>query len=286
MNADPFDTSTDRSTKGPACPVVFVQTGAGDTDRHAFGGGLPDEAFQEIGAATAGWRDRKYMARYLEGTVKKHRLPGLAVVMYPRKEDQPVIPPGFTVPFEPMQINEDDAQLRTLFESLELPIGPKPARTYAKRTPFLMRLAPRFGMPSAAFWALFLNACLQAAILGRVYGLGRHGFWLGPAVVIFLTAAFVFVFRSVGRRWFLIPGGVVIRRGVFRQFAVSLVRLTASDSILLISRHEKISGWHVQIWRESRSWWRIMTDLEMSALLAAWQSAVPAPTLAQLDDLR
>jgi hypothetical protein len=282
-----FAAATAQPAVKRACPVVFVQTGSDDSDRHAFGEDLPDEAYRAVSAATAGWRDRKYMVKYLRGMVQEYDLPGLAVVIYPRNEDHPVVPPGLGVPFEPIPINETDDRLRNLLNSVDaVETGLEGGATRAPKAWF-KRFAVRSGVPVVLFWLMLINLSFQWSNLFRLRGFGGlHALWISFLMTIALVILIIVLVRWWRGQWFLVPGGAVLRRGSAGRFSISLTRFVAADSILLVQKQEKLAGWHVEFWQWPKKWGTMMTDLEKTALLAAWRSTLPAPRLDQLDDLR
>jgi hypothetical protein len=66
------------------------------------------------------------------------------------------------------------------------------------------------------------------------------------------------------------------------QQAVQLLRFTRSDSTLLVTPLNKL--WSARLCRAGRVYRCELDDRECLALLAAWQSPVPAPELSVLGD--
>ncbi|MBN2563698.1 MAG: hypothetical protein JXQ75_22500 [Phycisphaerae bacterium] len=87
-------------------------------------------------------------------------------------------------------------------------------------------------------------------------------------------------------QWFIIPGGLVVRKFSFRSLSTKLHRFTPADTILLI--RSASPGWQAGLWEKGRARAsmknRSLTAFEYTALLGAWQSPLPPPPRDQLVD--
>lgn len=85
--------------------------------------------------------------------------------------------------------------------------------------------------------------------------------------------------------WFVVPGGVVLRKSGWRQRHWELTLLERSRSVLCVS-HWSRNIWSATIADATTSFSRHLTKAEAEFLLRAWLSPLPPPPLEQLADLR
>ena len=84
--------------------------------------------------------------------------------------------------------------------------------------------------------------------------------------------------------WYIVPGGVIVRRSLFRRVGEKL-RLFTPDNTMLVIRPGP-PGFFAEVWKDGLPLAsRRTTLLEASALVGAWHSDLDAPPLEQLSDM-
>lgn len=262
------------------CDVVhLLRRTPGDTV-HGVCGTLDLATVDRIAAAAT----RRYRNRAI-----RPRLDEVLAGLKPRRivlvEQRPDVPrltaEPIRVPFEPVELDEDDPRLSPLL-SVEASRGDNPAAPQAPRAvPLQSRPIRRF-----------------AARCGR-YGLipplvlTFYGFLYSPkfpfAGLFYFSCATIVVAVSVGLRrwaqWLIAPGCVVLRRSALLSPARRLQRCTPADTNLHVLQLPAAAGggWLATLGHGYLAPSRILTPLEAAALLAAWTSPLPPPTR---EDLR
>ncbi len=270
-----MDQGSDTSAPRTACPVVWLTLGEKADRATARSPELPGDALRAIGAVAEGCRRERDFAVRVQRILNQRELPGAAIVHVPVGRPDPPAAPLITVPFEPMELNEANRSLQGICNVNPGPDGPHLPAPGRSR---LRWAAMRTSMPVSV--AAGLAACMMMSAL-----LGRAGtpfyFVLGALGLVVL---FALALSYPAAQWFLVPGGVVVRRFAFGRSRVALDRYTPADAVLVLQH--KSPGWEVRIWREREKVSRMLTVFEAVALLGAWRSPLAPPPLHQLSDLR
>lgn len=237
---------------------------------------LPEAARVKIGEAAAGWRDEKYRVQSLQSVIKEFNLPGLAVVYRPPKGRRFTSAP-MTVSFEPVEIDETHPSLRQLVEHAAPATDAEPAPASASR---LRRGLIRLGIPATT-----LFVCVPQ-MLGSfaTNGIRSWTTWAWIIALALVLAIFLIAHLFRASQWFIIPGGIVVRRWAINRFAVDLDRFVPADTLLTIKKAQQ--GWQVTLNRGQIRAFRQMTEFECVAVLGAWQSPLRTPEIQELVDLR
>jgi hypothetical protein len=214
-------------------------------------------------------RDLKRFQHALE----KHGLSGAAVVIRTDGLSKSAVPSPLAVHFEPLELDERNPALEVLCNEAPTTIA------RSRRMPPAAvgrRLLMRIGIPIAV--TVLVSPCLTCDVLPP--GVGLRGYVLTIPFATLIGIAAFFLLRGREPKWFLIPGGVVIREFVWGSLKRRLRTCTPSNSTVLI--RQGLLGWQVRIFRGQREYQRELTDLETATLLAAWQSPISVPDLDQL----
>ena len=228
-----------------------------------------------IDEALRGWRDDKYKVRHLAPVIERHRLPGVALVVN-YKKDWFEVPPPIEVPFEPLELDEANPALRTLFAAYGEVT--KTAVQMPRRRPW-RRHVVRWGIPLA-----LVGALLPQAVHLTLLPMGNRAvaYWLWAALAAVVVGALTARWLA-SSQWLLVPRGLVIRRAVIGRVGVSLQLYTPADTYLSISPQQR--KWIAELWRDRCKARKQITAYEAAALLAAWQSPLPPPEEEKLGDL-
>jgi hypothetical protein len=201
--------------------------------------------------------------------LEHHRLPGLVVINHiddqghERDFELPASEP-FRVPFEPIELNESNADLLALCnESF-------PSRETARlKMPVLLRHLR--GFPVLIALAVF--GLLGWCLLSTAIQLNSR---VAVAGIMFLTAFVVLCeIPHLGNVWFIIPGGVLLRRRFWPAWRPWAELYDSHNCVLLLRAHH--GGWRATLQGEIRECNKLLTNLECSALLAAWRSPIREP---------
>jgi hypothetical protein len=242
---------------------------------------LPDETVSVLQEAVALWRDETLRVKRTWEAIDRHGLAGLVVIYLMGPKAEVPIPPPIQVPFEPQELVESNGALLEIVlsgsgESLES-LVPR------NRVALWQRLKIYLGVPLMVF----------AWVAGLFFHILSQGSRLSTAAApIFVTLAIVgaalFV-RAMGGRWFLVPGGVALRRSPLRPRGVMLF---TRENAFLVIRVVHVSGrgtnwslWNATVHSRARTAKRRLTRTECIALLAGWLSPVQPPTPKQMVDL-
>ena len=133
----------------------------------------------------------------------------------------------------------------------------------------------RLIIPGAAVVFLSVAALLQ-------FGPGETalGYLVAALLGLLMGLAVVGAFLWRSGRWYVVPGGVVVRRFVLGPFGKAAHLYRPADSVLFIER--AWGAWEATICRSYRCFSRSLTDVECAVLLAAWQSPLKLPALDEL----
>jgi hypothetical protein len=271
--ADPL---TPEPTTDSGCHVVRLHRPGLHARLEAECPSVDPDALEAIKEAGAPWRDARYIGKRVLAVARQHNLTGVALV-YGFWRDKPLpTPPPIVVPFEPIPLDEGHPALPPLIADGALPRregteSPKPSlwRRVSTRNAFLISFAGPL-LAQAAIWSALRPG------LSFTYFMGGAG--LLSAAIALLLQWWLFA------QFFIIPGGVVVRRAVFRGRGVTLRRYDRSDSVLIITPERRI--WHAVLVGARHRDRTLLTPYEGTALLAAWQSPLKPPPIEQLSDLR
>jgi hypothetical protein len=166
-----------------------------------------------------------------------------------------VFPPiaPLQVPIEPMELDERHSPLADICNAHDL--STRAARSSRGRVIFV---------------GVFL---LLLALLQPIFFLA--------GLILIVLAELAQLFQKRRTRWFIIPGGVIVRHDRLWSSRPELKRFTPPDCILMVR-----PLWRAEIWRDrSRVVTRRLTYLEARALVCAWQSPLTPPCPDQWTDL-
>jgi hypothetical protein len=222
----------------------------------------------------AAWRDWKFVRQRLQRLVRERGWPGLALV-YPAKRSF-AAPPAIDMPTEPLELSESNPAIRAIVER-GAPTDAATETSAAFRA--WRRVLARVGTGFIGFVSPLINA---------IVGLAMRNWWqlyVNAGIMVLGLVIFGVVWWVTSAQWFIVPGGLVRRRGVVGKVGVQLTRFRPADT-LLVARPFPPAGWQVSLVHGEQQTTLRLTPLELSALLAAWQSRLPCPMIEQLDDLR
>lgn len=277
---------------GLACHIVVV-----DLNEHMRAGvlrcdTLPEGVLTEMQPIMNGWRDWQYKLRDVESVAQAHCVGPIAVwFRSPRHRTLMELPPPVRVTFEPVPLEEEYPGLAPLIGARPaadvdaagkhgaMASAPRPDAVRIRRPSFARRWLVRTGLLFFAI-PLLINGGTQIALHGT--SAAAWGLWGG---ILGITALATAIFVAVSDRWMLAPGSVLIARTTLGGWRLQFQRFVPADSMLGIMPVPL--GWNVTLrrgWR-GRPYRRMVTDLELCALLAAWRSTEPPPTEQQVRGL-
>lgn len=263
-NDDPPGGNTER-----ACHVARIVLEGLSNRRPAVCSTLPSEVIASVSDYGATWRDNQHVARRLQELRDDMELGGIAL-WYQRSKAQVDPPAPLTVPFEPLLLDESASPLA------ELCGVAAPDRDVPRISPRWKRAAVRFGLPLAVVLPQVVNAIVQVAVQRSPFIV-----WLWGAMLVTMIGAGLLLW-TLSDQWLLIPGGVIIRKSLFGKVGRSLTRYTPGDAVLII--RPMPPGHQAEVWRGQSVRGSRATQLEVIALLAAWQSPIPPPDLERCSD--
>lgn len=278
MAGPPAEVQPPPSPSNSACYVVELTPDGPTSDRlTAFHAELPEDMCRVVASTAASWRDQKYIVRHLADVIRHYQIAGMAIVYQPLTESAKLkVPQPLNVFFEPVELDQFDDHLQQLMES-NVPMDP--AERSRMKSSRMRWFFVRMGVTATIALQLLLQFSFQF--------LNNMKSWKSLAIV---GACLVIMIMAFGARflyedrWMLVPGGVLIRKSFFKSFAMPTTLYTPADSTLIINTHQQSrnSGQHktprrATIWRNAMESSRTLTYFESAALLAAWQSNVPAP---------
>ena len=238
---------------------------------------LPAELCVEIAAKAPEWRDIKYQVRDWWTIIRRESLPGIAVIRETKRKAILRLFDPITVAFEPTALNERDPALSQI--AMAGDGRPTAAEPTSKPMASWKRSLLIAGIPGVLSIALCAGLVLDAID----FGVKSHQFLmrLGLLVALQFCIATVAPFRA--DEWWIVPGAVVTRQTILKLRTGKPQRFTPADSILFL--REIPRGWQAEFWHDDKVHVRRLTSLETSALLAAWRSPLPPPTLDQLREI-
>ncbi len=235
---------------------------------------LPPEAFEAVRSIVGKpWRDARYVVGYLRDIVRAHGLRGLLVrYVWVNRSAPPVRP--IDVPFEPLLLDETHPSLRSVAETFALDGGAEPASYRPRRW---RRMLVRLGIPLLVVVPQVINGLIQMAVRPTRTVVFT---WLLVFAIFGLTYVVV---RWAMSDWYIVPGGVALRRRLAGRVGESVRLYTPADSLLILRMRNM--GWAAEIWPRSRPQLQLVTDLEAAVLAGAWTSRQRPPTADRLSDL-
>lgn len=272
-------------TAAPTCYVLRLHLSAYLKIESAECPGLDDAAARRLTEAAATWRDERFRIKRIAEACRQLNLPTLAIVQTigKKKKLNFEIPPPLTVPFEPIELDETQPALSGMVESFVSSDGDSEVAE-VKKARWLGRMFVRVGAPSIMLLPVTINAFVQIITQTAIQGfrLWFIAMWLGVLGVTF-AACFYAVWRT-SAQWMLIPGGLVIRRTFLKNVGTRLERFTPADTMLMLTPFN--IGWTATLFRGMKSVQRrLLTRMEATALLAAWQSPIPPRSAEEMSDL-
>lgn len=259
----------------PGCYVVEMPaTTVGPKAQPPRCSQLPADLVAAIAEAGAAWRDDKYKVRRVRDVVRANQLPGVA--LFWNTHTPPLtVPPPLVFQFEPTTLDESEVALQALCDDvLTVAAAEEPDR----------RPSPSFGRR----WLVRLliptitTVCLLSQFLDPCIVTLGGGSIVFVLLAVLFAAAGVYLSWWLSDQWLIVPGGVLVRRSLWGKVGESLKRCTPGDTLLLIRPGNP--GWSAMLCGRGREQ-RRLTDFECAALLAAWQSPLPAPDRALLAEL-
>lgn len=270
-----------RDTPGPASPACHVVTLSTTTPLDTRTGAwtaacatLGEDDRLAVREAGALWRDLKYVRQRLQALARDRGWPGLALVYAVRHNV--AAPPPLDMPIEPLELSEGNPAIRAIVERAA---AADPATETSAAFRAWRRVLARVGTGFIGFISPLFNA---------IAGLAMRNWWqvyVNAGIMVLGIVVIGVVWWVTSAQWFIVPGGLIRRRGVAGKVGVQLTRFRPSDSLLL-ARSLPPTGWHVSLVHGDHQTTLRLTAIELSALLAAWQSPLPCPEIEQLDDLR
>ncbi len=235
---------------------------------------LPEEDVLAVKDAAAVWRDWGYTRKRLEALVARNQWPGL-VVVYVLKNKY-TVPRPLEMPIEPLELNEGDPAIRAIAERDASP-GTASETSLAFRA--WRRVLARVGTGFIGFISPLINA---------IAGLAMRNWWqlyINAGIMAVGMVIFAVIWWLTSAQWFIVPGGLIRRRGVVGKLGVQLTRFRPAGTIMVV-RPFPPAGWSASFVCGDQHLSLRLTTTELSAVLAAWQSPLPCPAVEQLDDLR
>ncbi|MDX2198828.1 MAG: hypothetical protein SF069_07635 [Phycisphaerae bacterium] len=179
-------------------------------------------------------------------------------------------PPPFVEPFEPIELGENDPQLKTLSGA---------AKTSEEKS------------QTIALWILSIaGAAIFSAIVFSAFAAGRGrfaGFVLMAAIMgVAITVGLVMTIMSFRPEWYLVPGGVaIVRAAGGKKPAVTIFSRQDSIVVFRYVSTGKSTFLMCEMWSKSASESRAVSQREAISLMAAWQSPRLPPTAEELREL-
>ncbi len=179
-------------------------------------------------------------------------------------------PPPFVEPFEPIELGENDPQLKTLSGA---------AKTSEEKSQTL------------ALWILSLTgAAILSTIVFSAFVAGRGrfaGFVLMAAIMgVAIAVGLVMTSMSFRPEWYLVPGGVaIVRAAGGKKPPVTVFSRQNSVVVFRYVSTGKSTFLNCELWSDSAGESRAVSQREAISLMAAWQSPRLPPTAEELREL-
>jgi hypothetical protein len=192
------------------------------------------------------------------------------------KTNEMVVLDPLTYPFEPQPLNEMHSALIRQ-QSAEGENAPGQAASAARS--FARNVALKGGWLMLVIVGFDWVLALKEAIVQRAITWHLMVFSLLLLMLAFMPA------RWGTRQWFVVPGGVVLRKSGWRQRRWHLKLFVRCQSVLCVS-HWTRNIWSVTAANARTSFSRNLTRTEAEFLLRAWLSPLPPPPVERLADLQ
>jgi hypothetical protein len=258
------------------CYVIqMIPSGREDLGGQAYCNELPEEFRDSITSTCRTWREGAYIAKNLRHMLNEREIQGMAIVYQPYQRQLHLeIPKPLNVFFEPVEMDEFDSHLQELID-INVPPESIAGHHQRKRSRW-RRFLVYYGLPLGIMLKLIFQAVLQSANHFR-------NWYIGSVVAMLLMIIGVkWIFRD---HWMLVPGGLILRKAWVRDFRTRSRNCAPANSTLIIrpltrgfTRKSSHIAWQAEIWQDELISSRPVTCYEASALLAAWQSKLRAPT--------
>lgn len=230
---------------------------------------LPPETVTRLRRIVAAWRWHQSVARDLQA-VRRTLAPAGLLVWYALSNKRLKTPTPLCVPIEPMELDEGRAPLADLIEDA-IAADPK-----LRKTRWWRRVLTRIGVPLIIFASNLPNAIAQLILHHNLF---TYLLWTGILTMFVAIAVLIYL---LAEPWYIVPGGVMVRRTFAGKPGASMTYFARSDSVLVIRPGNQ--GHTAQLWREGAFKHRQLTPLELAALLAAWTSPLMPPPAERLSD--
>lgn len=237
---------------------------------------LSHDTLTEIENATATGFSNASLLRIVRGIARRDGLSGIALVWNQSPFPKPpgslageyyvTPPPPLGLVFEPVELNETDRRLAELLDESCSSISRGGVPRLPARRPYASMPGVLIAMGAIALlilaWVTPVPCCMLLLCIPLVIVLTRLPKFGSPA-------------------WFLVPGGVLVRRAGLGRASVRLSVHCPGETILVA--HPRPPGWTVRL-IGSKTHTRFLTQLEFRALLRVWQSGLDMPK--SFDDLQ
>jgi hypothetical protein len=247
--------------------VARVRVGQSWERRTLDSATLPREACDALLEAVRPFTvPRRAMVAGVFDVMERWRVSRLVLAYCTPGRDLPDVEPA-NVPFEPLELDETHGAIQSFCEGLAATRPhASPPRAVAWR-----RVLLRAGLPLAAILPI---VAIQLARV--IQERSRLAVFVALITLLPLVTAALLLWWTQ-QRWFIVPGGVLVRGPTFGAFGGN-VRLYTPDGTLLVLQPHAASGWQASLChQERRVGSRRLTPLECAALLIAWRSALPPP---------
>jgi len=231
---------------------------------------LPPHAVTRIQEAlrSSPWYSDRWSRREIRTVARdvlREEAPGGLVLI--RESTRVTVPAPFEQFFEPAELGAGDQQLRTLSGE---------ADTREERVKRWVIVAGLLLIPTIALPILFL--LFQRGLFRQiVYALLFLAFLAG-------LVALLSQIPSAFQRWYLVPGGVVVRRRSRHPGRRTRLLLRNENvAVFRMIQAGQVPVRVLEIWTpEGKRYRRAVSDRDAASFLAAWQSRLTPPTEAQL----
>ncbi len=187
----------------------------------------------------------------------------------------PLLPPPCAQPFEPTPLNGADPTLHALGDLLLEQADPAMHD--------ILRRRARWSELAKVNLFVTLLLLLQTAAFAILLWRWPHA--LQPSMLLFAASYALFVYAAVyflcRRNWYIVPGGVVIRRA--SAIGAMQLRVFSPANGLLVTGYRQV---HLIIRDTGKTLRANVSPFEIAVLLAVWQSPIPAPDVSKLVDLQ
>jgi hypothetical protein len=208
--------------------------------------------------------------------VQQDGLSGLVLLCIQGNEPAPTLPSPFCVEFEPLELDETHPALQGLCAREGLS---RAGMETPRARSWMRRVFQRYVIPIVFLGAIVAYGVME---LGPTKSI-LTSLGCSSLIVLAVSTPILVVWWRSGK-WYLVPGGVIVRAARFPTLSTLLYRCTPLDTTLEIVKSRW--SWRSVLYQGRCSWSRSVSDLECFALLAAWQSPLEPPPLDDISDLR